>query len=545
MIYIKIMKRLSDETFQLIQQLYQPPTWLKNLWGKQETPFSLLERIEKSAEPLAIPNLLSFAIRERNEYTLAAARTIHNLLGRHSVKDLALLDEHTRICSPYFFHFWAWNDIQPDDLENLSHFQDFQVSILGVGSFHNNGFVREKAVKELSDIFTGKELPYLLIRLNDWVPNVQEIAFAAVAARLRSDYAAYFVDCLALVVWLSKRNRIDQGSMVGSIEELLKTESSYPALLNGLNSQDRYIRRACFRIAFDANAMDRTAIIERGSKDKDILIRLWSVQKVKGIKEAEKITYLLGIFRHDPYMPVRREALRIYIEKFPEQALDQLRLALLDSHFLMRDEARYQIKKRYAMDFAAFYRNSLAQGNEICSAISGLGETGSVSDESFILPYVHHPLTRIRRVSIKALEKINPIANTDLFLQVLFDPSASVSREAANALKTSKHFVNSQRLWNDLERASQPHVKANLLFLIADLPKWESIFYLIKAASSDNEFVSTIAYQKISYWQSHFNGSFIPPTASQKTNLLRLLADDKNPIDTNVRQGIEFFLKSM
>jgi HEAT repeat protein len=540
------MKHLTEETFQLIKQLYETPGLLEKILVNHEKQSLILEKIEKSSEPLTIQYLLPYVITNRNENSLAAARIIHNLIDQLSVSDLAVLDEEIRLNNSYYLNnVWGWNKIRPDDIIGLDYLHSYQVSVLGICSSHNNGFVREKAITEFSNIWTGKELPFLLIRLNDWVPNVRQAALTAVTARLQPSYAFYFVDCLPLFTRLSKQNRIDQSSIVILIKELIRAESSRPALKYGLKVPDLIVRRACFQIALDVITTDSLEIIELGSMDEDNLIRLWSVQKLRAINEIGKVDHLLETIRTDSYMQVRREALRIYIEKYPEQALEELRRVLLDSHSSMRSEARYQITKTNKMDFAAFYRDNLVQGNAIYSAICGLGETGTTADDTLIEPYVNHKIIKIRRLSIKTLAKLNPQAYTELFMQALSDPSASVSREAAKALEHASHLLIPERMWNKFENATHQHVKASSLFLIAHLPKWESIFYLLKAASSGDEIISKMAYLKIDYWVSHFNTSFIMPTDLQKTRLSKLLVENGDNLKIQTRREIEFIVKSM
>lgn len=532
------MKPLSHDTFQLIQQLYQSSGLLEKFLGKPEKTDSLLERIEKSTEPLAIPYLLLYILTHTKADVLAAARAIHNLINQLSAAELIGLDEQVRLNSYDYPDIWGWKKIQPEDLADLNHLQSYQEVVLGVSSFHNNGFVREQAVQKLGNIWTGKELPFLLIRLNDWVSNVQQVAFTAVTARLQPNYAFYFVDFLPIVLRLSQWSRIDHSFLVNAIKKLLQTESSHPALLYGLKSQDQVVRRACFQIALEASTINFAEIIELGSKDEDNLIRIWSVQKIRTLTGIGEVEHLLDIFCADSYMRARQEAFRIYVEKYPERAPEKLRQALLDSHSSIRYEVQYHQRKN-GMDCAAFYRNALTQGNAIYSAISGLGETGKDSDEMWILPYINHPLTRIRRVSIKALAKLNPKTHMALFLQALFDPSGSVSREAMKALELNGHLLNPQCLWKNLENASQAHTKKNILSLISHLSKWESILYLIQAAASQDEWISNPACQKINDWHARFNRSFIYPTVSQKMNLIKLLAENGDKLNIHIREEIE------
>jgi len=538
------LKSFSDETFQWLKQLYQPSSLPGKLMLEPAEVISIMEKIERSAEPRAALHLLAIALSHENEKAILAARAIHNLISPLSVSDLVSLDEQARLYDQPYPYIYGWGGIKQSDLSALDVPLEYQVSVLGICSFHNNGFVRQKAVLELTKIWAGKELPFLLIRLDDWVPNVRVAAAEAVTARLQPAYAYHWADCLPLALQINRRKRVSESELVLSIRNLLQTEFARPAVFDGLNSADSFARRAYFQVALDSGGVNLPELIERGSKDPDNLIRIWCVQKVRQIKEDSQANRLLERFRNAAFLPVRLEAIRILAEKNPVQAMQIYTVALLDAHVVIRFYARYQITSLGGMDFAAFYRDSVAQGKEIYPAICGLGETGNASDEEIILPYANHPHPKIRRAAIKALGRLNPKANIELFFQALVDPLPGVSREALKALEMDKHLLGPQRLWEAFENASLPHVKKNLLCLIAMLSKWESIFYLLKAAVSTDQLLSTTAYKLIRTWLSNYNSSFTNPTAQQKTVFIQFLADHRTALNTKVYAEIESILKS-
>src|SRR6185503_4422538 len=97
--------------------------------------------------------------------------------------------------------------------------------------------------------------------------------------------------------------------------------------------------------------------------------------------------------KHDPFMPLRREALRIAVRINSPQVKEELRIGLLDPHQSIREECRFHLRKMQSIDLAAFYRQHLGVSermSNLYSAISGLGETGSTEDDSLIVPYTSH-----------------------------------------------------------------------------------------------------------------------------------------------------------
>jgi hypothetical protein len=83
--------------------------------------------------------------------------------------------------------------------------------------------VRAKAIRELGRIQNGSELPFLLIRVNDWVEVNRASASELILGRARTDYAQHFVTWLPLVIRLKKIVRADQSILVSVIQSTLES----------------------------------------------------------------------------------------------------------------------------------------------------------------------------------------------------------------------------------------------------------------------------------------------------------------------------------
>lgn len=62
-----------------------------------------------------------------------------------------------------------------EDLQQLENLPDDEkVHLLGIASMNASGYVREAAIQSLEKLDNPKIIPYLLMRLNDWVPTIRE-----------------------------------------------------------------------------------------------------------------------------------------------------------------------------------------------------------------------------------------------------------------------------------------------------------------------------------------------------------------------------------
>jgi hypothetical protein len=83
------------------------------------------------------------------------------------------------------------------------------VQLLGIASLNGNGYVREKAVRELSRLKNTDGLRFILLRLGDWVVEVRKAATAGVLSFLESRYIDNWLKQLTAIDWLLKVERVD------------------------------------------------------------------------------------------------------------------------------------------------------------------------------------------------------------------------------------------------------------------------------------------------------------------------------------------------
>src|SRR3989442_8059059 len=162
----------------------------------------------------------------------------------------------------------------------LECFGDASVSLFGMASFHRSGYVREAAIKRLDLITSGAELPFLILRLNDWVSNVRDAAYGAIRSRLRSEYARHFIANLQLLTRLEEAGRADHKPLVQAIYQLSQSAECWSALLESLKSEDRFIKRASFKLALNSIAPALPEAVRLALHQKDTVVRAWAAHRV-------------------------------------------------------------------------------------------------------------------------------------------------------------------------------------------------------------------------------------------------------------------------
>lgn len=156
------MRAILETTRALIRRLCQP--W--SVHGPRLTSEQEVQQIQQDIrligeahEPAAVPTLVIYLYSGSSEISAAAAKGIHQIVEQCGPLDLAQLNGIVREVGD-----WRAPPLNASDVLALSR---GLTGTLGVLSFHGSGYVREAAVRSLAETEDGKELAFLLIRLND------------------------------------------------------------------------------------------------------------------------------------------------------------------------------------------------------------------------------------------------------------------------------------------------------------------------------------------------------------------------------------------
>jgi hypothetical protein len=521
--------------------------WARILATRGEQP-GVVRAFLASRDPLQLPSVLALALSRDPDVRGAAAEAIHGYLSVLQPRDLVALDDALR----RGYH-WStaqdrpsWDGVRPTDIDRLRGGGAHTASVLGLASFHPSGYVRELAVRALAGLTGGAELPYLLIRLNDWVGVVQEAAGAAVRARLTRDYAPRLVRSLWLLARLERGARTEHKALVEEARRLLSSLEWRPALHDALDSTDRWLRRMCCELLMGTPGPDMPGVIRRAVWDEDTVIRVRAAERAEAVLSVDEMLGLLPVLRRDPFMPVRREALRLWVRYRPQDADAELRRVLFDRHATIREVARYHLRRRGFEGFGELYRSVLGSrgdGPKVRAALYGLSEVGDRDDLDLVEQFLAHRSPGIRKAAVVALGRLAPDAPASLFLGAMEDPSAGVSKAARHALAIRRGGVGAEELWDVFRRTPEEHVRNNALSLLAGLGKWESIGWIIRACGVEDEPIAVMARQHLRRWLDRFNRNQTQPTRDQLQRTAQALDTASEAIGRDSERMLRFLMK--
>ncbi|WCT57412.1 hypothetical protein PQ456_07875 [Paenibacillus kyungheensis] len=541
---IKKSRRMSIHVEYLLDQLYE-----------QES-VDLLVQIKESGQLAAIPYLKSFLFSERADIVMAAENAISDLLLKCPVSELIWLSERCREILP--FHYQqrgkAWIELRPETVLHWSN--DIHPIQIIMASFHWDGYVREVAVQRLSQFQNGSEIPWLLIRLNDWVSPIRFKAYRALKQKIHIRNTEYFIQSIWLVQRLVGRGKEHHELLNTQIQQLIAQPEARPALEHYMHSTDVYIRQFCYNMMLKTEAADRYALFTSALQDHALVIRLWAARQIDQAIEVDKdssekisnqwldIVYMMLA---DHFPALRRLALDILSYHFPMQAETALIDGLMSHNLTIRETARRHLPKINPIPYVEYYLDQIWNGNEssLAVAIAGLGETGTAEDAEVIAEYKDHTQIKVRKAVLTALGKLKPTAYMDVFSQALVDSQPGISKIAKQTLIQYTYMLDRERLIQLVLNCPLSHISRNALRILFAFDSWQSLDSLLRIlVQTEHRIVEHTVNHLLDGWITKANSQFRAELSIEmKKQILCYLEQSKSVLDQGKHRTLEWIIQ--
>jgi HEAT repeat protein len=502
----------------------------------------LNELLRNNIELTDLPDAFQLLLSKDEKIKLKAAEIINKVMISLNSSKLIRMDSIFREGTSYEWYY-DWESKDPKELLHPLMSEEEKVSILGLASFHPDGFFREKAIIALSIMETGNEILYILIRINDWVRQVRNTSKEKLQRYLKSEYAMNFVNNLPLVLRLKECSRDEYNDIINGVVSVLSSVEGSQKLINGLQSTDAKVRLACYKIVLKTKVIDNRSIIKFLIKDNNPYNRLSVLRNIQKDITKDEFTDISQLLLKDKYAQIRTFALKKLYEFTHEEAIDILEKSLFDNNPSVRELSRYLLSKQKKYDFAAIYRDSIQKSEKLYSDICGLGETGNISDSKVIGNYLNSQVVKIVKASINALARLDIQGYKEEIIMMLNDERAGLSKTARRVLYEEIDASDADTLYNIFKQAIYDHVKINACVLLCSLSKWNSIRYIIEFCADENESIRAIGQFAFEGWIQKYNKSFNTPTKKQVEEIRKAFMEFGESIKDSYRNFIEFSIK--
>jgi HEAT repeat protein len=530
------LKGLSPATKELVYPLSAWPSIQARWQGELDTA-SRIRAIGDSGEAQAIPHLLSYAFAQSRDVQGEARSAVRRLFEQLPLEQLPALDEALRTA---WAHVEDWYGLKPSVKKLKAHDPD-DLILLALMAGHRSGYVRAEAIHSLGKDSSGTAIPFLLLRLVDWVEPVRRAADLELIDKLQPRYGGIFVRCLGLIERLSDYTRF-RPVYREWVNELLKRPACAEKVAAGLDSNQRAVRRACYPLAAGNPALSAKNVLDRALVEPDVAIRRWAFSSGPALWLGDEIDWV-RLAANDAYPPIRQGGFDALART--EVSSEELSKFLFDRSTGIRRSCQVLCVERFGLVSVVIYREALAGGNSKRTeiAVRGLAETGSREDGRRLLELLDHHSARVRSAAVHSLGLLNVEQIEEKLLERISSDSRSVAREATSVLLRRK-LVSPGAISAAAKQNPDEQAQLAVLRQMWRAGKWVQLRLYLDSAASDNRELAECALERLAVWESQFNRTFVQPSVGEPAELLVLANRVESRLPADLSKRITFIVQS-
>ena len=397
------------------------------------------------------------------------------------------------------------------------------VELLGIVTFSHNGRTRESALKALGNLAHSRAVPYVLLRLGDWVPEVRRAAWDALQALMSLGIAKDLLCHYALIERLQGIRRCNLQPVIDGIQTYLRSDEASPEIEAAFRSGTSAVRLFAFRLLQGRLTAD---LITEAVSDPAPAIRAWLVRWLASSPERGHADLVNQLLRDgSSYISTRM------IGALDRDQIIQHRDCLLDLAFsdtgAVRNAARFAVHQAGEFDFAAEARRLiLAASPDTMKAgvVATLGETGTASDFALVRPILASRRSVVRKAAVEACMRLGKDEAVDSVVALLDNPARGV-RLAVAGMLAGTDLLPWYPTIREILRSGSAGGQRQALGLLILQGGWEAVPEMLCGLSSEHESVRRYAWWSIEAWYRKYKCmGWLKPSEAVRSALRQELA---------------------
>lgn len=341
---------------------------------------------------------------------------------------------------------------------------------------HYNGFIREVAVRALRDQPSPEALAALIERLNDWVPQIRDLAKESLNHYLSPSHVQALLFALEPLMALASRHRADHGPTLSAVRNTLQAAEVHSEVYANFLARQGSAARYLFKVLLEKD-IDKQTLLRDALAHRELTVRLAGVAACQARPDAQALQLLREALPR-PGAKVRVCVMRALLPLL-ENPQPLLCAALLDDSPSIRSLARWEATKR-DIDARAILAGRLAEAFPKAKrgwlGILGLAAELEVElEQPWLMAAARSNYPTVRQAAMGHLSE----GQSKELLAALDDPSDTVFLAAVAQLNkqpwASLNTGLDARLDRDWHELSDKRLDA----LMRLRPKWQQVAYLL------------------------------------------------------------------
>jgi hypothetical protein len=486
-----------------------------------------LEKISELGTPTTIHYLIPFLRDNDTEIQNKTCKVITQLFNK--IKTKKGYYDTLKHCS-----------ISKSDIEFYDQYFDKEekLTLFTISSLNRNGYVREIALKKLSEIENSKAIPFIVYRLADWVPTIRNTAIKSLENYKKTKYINALIDNVSIFDWLQKVERTDLSSVYTDIINFVVVENKNFVRENFTKFTDKTKLTVAKQIS-NSNNIEITDL-KLLLADKHYLVRSFAIKHFDKLNQSE-IDKLLN----DKSARIRIQTL--YQLNKRNDFYGIIYPFLFDNSATIREFARYSLKSNIS-DFAKLYNEKLLSKTSIIGSLCGIGETQGRNFTETVEIYLNDEKIKIKKTAFLALKKLDVEKAYNFALDNLDSEFAGIRNVAIDFLSTSvtpELLEKSRKIYQN----GQFELKKSILNLFSKIGRWTTIADIIIGTIDDDEKIRLLSLGYLQQWRIRAACLYTEPKqgelerANQIFRFANEIHENQNYFASNPLIGIDFYLR--
>lgn len=515
------------EIWQYIEILRRPSrTWFFSKDNLEEK-LSILAKIAEEGYPSLICNLIDLLKDHNRDVQKASCATIIHLFKKiNSKKGFYDTLKHCNI-----------SEIDIDFYE-LTFSKDRYTELLAISSLNRNGYVREKAVKKLSQLGESRAIQFLIYRLADWVQPVRQAALQGLENYKSIKFIDDLVENLPIFEWLQKVERADlSGVYFNIVSYVTKTNRGYV-----LQHFESYPDKLRFLLAkyISTSLSDDYQETSKFLKDKHFLVRSLALDHFEKLSSSE-----IGRLLKDKSAKVRFQVL--YQLQNGDDFKSIVSEFVADSSATIRHFARFTLKGTIT-DFGEVYNQNLISNKQVVGSLAGLADVGAKKYSGSVERFLFNKEKKFRKAAFLALRKLDEEAAYQFALSHLDSNYIGIRNVVIDFLATMPRIEVIEKARQCFKSGSY-EVKKGMLKLFHKIGGWTAIPELMIGTIDKDADIRQLSFDYLQIWKAKAIRLFTTPSkvelarAKQIFNFAHELHEEKKYFNANPLDRLAFYFK--
>jgi hypothetical protein len=385
---------------------------------------------------------------------------------------------------------------------------------------NGSGFVREQALRALRGHDERLACAAILIRCQDWVPQVADLAASLLKDMAATDTVRHCFDLLDLMVALRSRQRFEP-HWVATLRPALMQPKWREARLAQLRNRNDVVRHLAHQLLWRADEDFELAAPRLALTDPSRVVALWALSKISESADAVLRQNLLREGLRVRLAAVRSDALRRYCHGEYSDLREVLETAIFDPAHAVRSVAAYQLNAKFNESALARWRIAFDRGNHGEAMLMALSEHGDAHDETRLRAHLASKRGRLRALALRGLLRIGVADCAALQAEALRDSSSRVVDVAIAGYERGTDALTVETLNEAFAAARTAGMRARLIGASRLLSKWNRLQFLLALIATSPEEDREPLDIAMWRWIAGANRSFIAARPEQKLDLRR------------------------